>query len=72
VPASDTVKIYFLKTNTDTVTFFEGPVNAGVYIFQYNDSTGQFTNSYRRLYLSSKRNGPSAYCRFYGDVKFEP
>jgi hypothetical protein len=69
-PVTDTIRIYFIKGASDTVMFYEGIVNAGSYTFQYHDSTNQFSNSYQRLYLSSKSSASSQYCRFYGDIKF--
>ncbi len=71
-PVADTIKIYFLRNNIDTVIFYDGIVNPGAYTFQYLDSMNQFANSYQRLYLKSKHFASSQYCRFYGDVKFEP
>lgn len=69
---TDTIKIYFIKGVSDTVIFYDGIVNAGSYTFQYLDSMNQFANSYQRIYLSAKSSASSQYCRFYGDIKFEP
>ena len=71
IPSADTVKIYFFN-GIDSTVFFNSPVQPGTYQITVNDSTSQFANSYRRLYISSKRNSSSPYCRFYGDIKFEP
>jgi hypothetical protein len=71
-PVTDTVLIYFLISGTDTAVFYEGVLQPGSYTFSYLDSMNQFANSYQRLYLRSKHFTASDYCRFYGDVKFEP
>jgi hypothetical protein len=70
IPAIDTIKIYLLKTCSDTATYFEGKVNPGQYEIQVNDSLGQYKNTYQRIYFKSKHFSASPYCRFYGDVKF--
>lgn len=72
LPAQDTIKLYFLKANGDSIVFWNQVLNAGAYSYIINDSAGTYANSYQRLYISSKRNSPNPYCRFYGDIKFEP
>lgn len=71
-PAADTVKLFFLKSNTDSIVFFNGAINAGYYQMLINDSTNLYSNTYQRIYFSSKRFSSSQYCRFYGDIKFTP
>lgn len=71
-PITDTIRIYFIRSASDTVIFYEGIVNPGSYTFQYLDSTNQFANTYQRLYLVSRRSASSQYCRFFGDIRFEP
>ena len=70
VPSEDTVKVYLLKTCSDTTTFFEGHVMPGSYIIDINDSTEIYKNTYQRVYFKSKNFSSSPYCRFYGDIKF--
>jgi hypothetical protein len=72
IPAEDTVKIFFLKSGGDSTVYFNGRVAPGSYQLLINDSAGQYTNTYQRVYMSSKVNFPSSGCRFYGDIRFEP
>jgi hypothetical protein len=70
VPVDDTVKIFILKSATDTIKYFSGLVSAGYWNVDIHD-TGQYTNTFQRIYFYSKRFSSSQYCRFYGDVRFE-
>ncbi len=70
VPVDDTVKIFILKSTTDTIKYFNGLAIAGYWTVDILD-TGQYTNTYQRIYFYSKHFSSSQYCRFYGDVRFE-
>jgi hypothetical protein len=72
LPAADTVKLFFKKSNGDTTFFMNTYLNAGIYNVRINDSTGQYANTYQRVYFSGKRFTGSQYCRLYGDIKFVP
>jgi hypothetical protein len=69
VSTSDIVKIYILKSQTDTIEYYKELAQPGYYEITINDS--QFVNTYQRLYFKSSHYSSSQYCRFYGDVKFE-
>jgi hypothetical protein len=71
-PVNDSLKLYIIKSSGDSVIFFNKSFNAGVYTFTINDSINQFANTYQRIRISSVSLDPSQYCRFYGDIKFEP
>ena len=70
VPTVDTVMVYFLKDATDTTVFFSRSVMPGFYEISINDSTHMYNNTYQRVYFKSKKFPSSAFCRFYGDIKF--
>lgn len=69
VSVNDMVKIYILKSPTDTVTYYSALSQPGYYEVEINDS--QFVNTYQRLYFKSSHYSSTQYCRFYGDIKFE-
>ncbi|RPI18269.1 MAG: hypothetical protein EHM58_05980 [Ignavibacteriae bacterium] len=70
VPADDTVMVYILKSSNDTAKYFEGPARMGTHTFMIKN-TGEYTNTYQRVYFKSKMFISSQTCRFYGDIKFE-
>ncbi|NOS84663.1 MAG: hypothetical protein HOP31_05940 [Ignavibacteria bacterium] len=72
IPVADSVKIYFLKGPSDTTFFINRMLMAGTYSITINDSTGQYTNTYQRVYMKVRNYTPNQFCRFYGDIKFEP
>jgi len=71
-PINDTIKIYFLKPNNDSIVVFNGAVLPGSNQFNVNVSGYSFTNTYQRLYLQSGNFTSSDSCKNYGDIRFEP
>lgn len=70
VPQQDTVKIYFLNSSSDSTVFFNRPVMPGFYEVSITDSTGAWLDKVKRIYIQSKQQSSSQYCRFYGDIRF--
>lgn len=71
VPVTDTIKLYILKSSTDSIIYFNGPTMPGSYEVTINDSTRKFLNTYQRVYIASKVFSPGANCSFYSDIRFE-
>jgi hypothetical protein len=71
VPATDTIKLYILKSPTDTIVYYNRQTAPGVYSITINDSTEQFRNTYQRLYISTTLGSPGPGCNLYGDIRFE-
>jgi hypothetical protein len=67
----DTVKLYFLRTQQDTLYLLNGFKVAGIYELTVSRDSTFLHNATRRLYFSVKRNpNTDPYCRYYGDVQF--
>lgn len=73
-PDTDTVSFYFLKNQNDTIFVVKNnPVLiAGGYTFECSVNGLNFTNTYQRLYINTKKSyTPFGNCNFFGDIKFE-
>lgn len=68
---TDTVKIYFLKNNSDTIIIRNEILKLGFYTTLINVSAYNFRNTYQRLYIKSKNSTLPSGCNNYGDIKFQ-
>ena len=69
---AETIKIYFLKPNNDSIVVFRGAALAGFNSYIIDVSTYNFTNTFQRLYVQSQNLTTSDSCKNYGDIKFVP
>jgi len=70
IPENDIVKLYIKDSNGREHIYINGPQMAGTHEYLINDTLNEFLNTYQRLFITSKRYQSSAYCRFYGDIRF--
>jgi hypothetical protein len=71
LPARDKVKLYILRSESDTIMLVNDTLNFGNYEFTINAATHNLVNTYQRLYIDCSFYNPSDSCRNYGDIKFE-
>ena len=71
VPVTDSIKLFILRSSTDSIIYFNGQTMPGNYEVTINDSTRSFLNTYQRVYITSKEFSPGTNCSFYGDIRFE-
>lgn len=71
IPENDTIKLYIKDCTGKEHVYMNGFKMAGTHVFHIKDTLKEFQNTYQRLYITSKLYQPSAYCRFYGDIRFE-
>jgi len=70
IPADDTIKLYIKESSGTEHVYVNSYLMAGTYTYTIKDTINEFRNTYQRLYITSKLYQQSAYCRFYGDIRF--
>jgi hypothetical protein len=71
LPVQEKVKIYFLRSVSDTITLKNDTLMPGYYQLQIDVANYNFTNTYQRLYIQCSSYANSDSCKNYGDIKFE-
>jgi hypothetical protein len=71
VPVSDTMSLYFLNAETDTVFLMnKQALSAGSYEISASSQALNYERIVKRIYVKTTHNNNGPYCRYYGDIQF--